>query len=98
MVAANSSDPTVYNPKIFDIANGVSGATVVNTFKDGVAALKAGKSIRYVGAAGENNFNQWNNSQQGYNLVTMDKDGNEQVVGQLTEAQTQQIIDAGGNA
>ena len=98
MVAVNSSDPTVYNPKIFDIANGVSGATVVNTFKDGVAALKAGKSIRYVGAAGENQFNQWNNSQQGYNLVTMDKDGNEQVVGQLTEAQTQQIIDAGGNA
>jgi neutral amino acid transport system substrate-binding protein len=98
MVAANSADPTVYNPKIIDIANGVSGATVVSTFKDGVAALKAGKSIRYVGAAGENNFNQWNNSQQGYNLVTMDKDTNEVVVGQLTEAQTQQIIDAGGSA
>lgn len=98
MVAANSSDPTVYNPKIIDIANGVPGATVVATFKDGVAALKAGKSIRYVGAAGENNFNQWNNSQQGYNLVTMDTSGNEQVLGQLTEAQTQQIIDAGGGA
>jgi len=98
MVAANSSDPTVYNPKIIEIANGVSGATVVSTFKDGVAALKAGKSIRYVGAAGENNFNQWNNSQQGYNLVTMDKDGNEVVIGELTQSQTQQIIDAGGNA
>jgi len=96
MVAANSADPTVYNPKIIDIANGVSGAVVVNTFKDGVAALKAGKAIRFVGAAGENNFNQYNNSQQGYNLVTMDKDGNEVVIGQLTEAQTQQIIDAGG--
>lgn len=98
MVAANSADPTVYNPKIIDIANGVSGATVVSTFKDGVAALKAGKSIRYVGAAGENNFNQYNNSQQGYNLVTMDKDGNEVVNGQLSEAQTQKIIDAGGGA
>jgi ABC-type branched-subunit amino acid transport system substrate-binding protein len=98
MVAANSADPTVYNPKIIDIANGVSGAVVVNTYKDGVAALKAGKSIRYVGAAGENNFNQYNNSQQGYNLVTMDKDGNEVVIGSLTEAQTQQVIDAGGGA
>ena len=98
MVAANSSDPTVYNPKIIDIANGVSGATVVSTFKDGVAALKAGKSIRYVGAAGENNFDQYNNSQQGYNLVTMDKDGNEVVIGSLTQTQTQQIIDAGGGA
>ena len=98
MVAANSADRTVYNPKIIDIANGVSGATVVGTFKDGVAALKAGKAIRYVGAAGENNFNQYNNSQQGYNLVTMDKDGNEVVLGQLSEAQTQKIIDAGGGA
>jgi ABC-type branched-subunit amino acid transport system substrate-binding protein len=98
MVAAKSADPTVYNSKIFDIANGVAGATVVNTFKDGVTALNAGKSIRYVGAAGENNFNQWNNSQQGYNLVTMDKDGNEVVIGQLSQAQTQQVIDAGGSA
>jgi branched-chain amino acid transport system substrate-binding protein len=98
MVSANSSDPTVYNAKIFDIANGVAGATVVSTFKEGVDALKAGKSIRYVGAAGENNFNQYNNSQQGYNLVTMDKDSNEVTIGQLTQAQTQQIIDAGGNA
>ena len=71
---------------------------MVNTFKDGVAALKDGKAIRYVGAAGENNFNQYNNSQQGYNLVTMDKDGNETVIGTLSEAQTQQIIDAGGGA
>ena len=98
MVAANSADPTVYDQKIFDIANGVTGATVVNTFKAGVAALQAGKAIRYVGAAGENNFNQWNNSQQGYNLVTMDKDANETVLGSLTQAQTQQVIDAGGNA
>jgi hypothetical protein len=98
MVAANSADRTAYNPKIIDIANGVPGAVVVSTFKDGVAQLKAGKSIRYVGAAGENNFNQWNNSQQGYNLVTMDKDGNEVVLGSLSEAQTQQIIDAGGGA
>ena len=98
MVAANSSDPTVYNPKIFDLANGVSGATVVSSFKDGADQLKAGKSIRYVGAAGENHFNQYNNSQQGYILVTYDKDGNEVTIGQLTQAQTQQMIDAGGGA
>jgi ABC-type branched-subunit amino acid transport system substrate-binding protein len=98
MVAANSSKPADYNPKIFDIANGVTGATVVGTFKEGVDALKSGKSIRYVGAAGENNFNQYNNSQQGYLIVSMDKDGNETTLGELTQAQTQQIIDAGGNA
>ena len=96
MFATNSADPTVYNPKIKDIANGTSGATVVNTYKDGVAALKAGKSIRFVGAGGENNFNQYNNSQSGYILVNYDAQGNEVKVGQLTPEQTTTIATAGG--
>jgi branched-chain amino acid transport system substrate-binding protein len=96
MVATNSADPTVYNPKILDIANGTSGATVVNTYKDGVAALKLGKSIRFVGAGGENNFDQYNNSQSGYVLVTYDNQGNEIKVAQLTPAQTATISAAGG--
>ncbi len=97
MVATNSADPTVYNPKIIEIANGTSGATVVNTYKDGVAQLKAGKSIRFVGAGGENNFDQYNNSQSGYILVTMDKDGGEVVLGKLTPQQTATVITAGGS-
>lgn len=96
MVAKNSTDPTVYNPEIINIANGVSGATIVNTYADGLAALKAGKTIRFEGAAGENNFNQYNNSQSGYILVGYDASGGEVKLGQLTQAQTQQIIDAGG--
>jgi branched-chain amino acid transport system substrate-binding protein len=97
MVATNSSDRTVYNPKIIDIANGTTGATVVNTYKDGVAALKAGKSIRFEGAGGQNNFNEWNNSQSGYILVGYDKDGGEVTLGSLTPDQTSQIIAAGGS-
>jgi branched-chain amino acid transport system substrate-binding protein len=96
MVATNSSDPTVYNPKIKEIANGVSGATVVNTYKDGVAALKAGKSIRFVGAGGENNFDQYNNSQSGYIFVNYDNQGNEVKIGEMTPQQTQTISAAGG--
>ena len=96
MISANSQDRTVYNPKIKEIANGVSGATVVSTYKEGVDALKAGKAIRFVGAGGETNFNQYNNSQQGYLLVNVDKDGNEVTIGHLTQQQTQQVIDAGG--
>ena len=96
MVATNSSDPKVYNPKIKDIANGVSGATEVNTYKDGVAALKAGKSIKFVGAGGANSFDQYNNSQSGYILVQYDAQGNEVQVGQLTPEQTKTISDAGG--
>ena len=96
MIATNSSDPKVYNPKIKEIANGVSGAQVVTTYKDGVAALHAGKSIRFVGAGGENFFDQYNNSQSGYILVKYDAQGQEIKVAQLTPEQTKAISDAGG--
>ena len=96
MVATNSKDPTVYNPKIKQIANGVSGATVVNTYKQGLDALHAGKSIRYVGAGGQNNFDQYNNSQSGYILVQYDAQGNEVQVAALTPQQTKALSDAGG--
>src|SRR5260370_11561326 len=72
MTATNSADPTVYNPKIKDIANGTSGATVVGTYKDGVAAIKAGKTIQFVGAGGVNTLDAFNNSGSGYNLGTSD--------------------------
>jgi branched-chain amino acid transport system substrate-binding protein len=96
MVATNSKDPTVYNPMIKQIANGVAGATVVNTYKDGIAALKAGKSIRFVGAGGENTFDQYNNSVSGYIWVAYDAQGNEVKVGQMTPDQTATIAAAGG--
>jgi len=96
MVAANSAKATDYNPKIRAIANGASGATVVNTYKDGVAALKAGKSVRFVGAGGENNFDQYNNSQSGYIWVNYNAQGDEVKIGQMTPAQTEQISAAGG--
>ncbi len=96
MTATNSADPAVYNPKIKEIANGTSGATVVNTYKDGVAAIKAGKSIQFVGAGGQNSFDQYNNSVAGYIWVTYDNQGNEVKVGQMTPQQTETIATAGG--
>ena len=96
MVATNSADPTVYNAKIKDIANGTSGATVVNTYKDGIAALKAGKSIQFIGAGGVNKFDQYNNSVAGYILVKYDAQGNEVKVIGLTPDQTSTIAAAGG--
>ena len=96
MVATNSSDPKVYNPKIKDIANGVSGAMDVHTYKEGLDALHAGKSIHYVGAAGANVFDQYNNSQSGYVLVKYDAQGGEVSVATLTPEQTKTLSDAGG--
>lgn len=96
MVATNSDDPKVYNPKIKEIANGVSGATEVHTYKEGLDALHAGKSIRYIGAGGQNNFDQYNNSQSGYILVKYDASGGEVQVASLTPEQTKALSDAGG--
>jgi neutral amino acid transport system substrate-binding protein len=96
MIATNSKDPSVYNPKIKEIANGVSGATEVHTYKEGVDALHAGKSIRFVGAGGANTFDQYNNSQSGYILVQYDASGGEVQVAQLTPDQTKTISQAGG--
>src|SRR6202790_111525 len=62
MDATQSTDPTVYNPKVKDIGNGVSGAVDVHTYKDAVAALASGKSVHWVGAGGLTQYNQYNNS------------------------------------
>jgi neutral amino acid transport system substrate-binding protein len=96
MDETKSLDPTVYNPKIKDVGNGVTGATTVNTYAAGVAAIAAGQSVRWVGAGGLTNYNQYNNSQQGYILVKYDATGNEVTIGTLTQAQTAAIIAAGG--
>jgi ABC-type branched-subunit amino acid transport system substrate-binding protein len=96
MDETQSIDPTVYNPKIKDVGNGVSGATTVNTYKDGVAAINSGKSVVWVGAGGATHYDQYNNSQQGYIIVKYDASGNEVTISKLTEQQTAAIIAAGG--
>ena len=96
MDLAKSKDPTVYNPKIIDIGNGTSGATEFHTYKEAQDAVNAGKAVRWVGAGGPTNFNQYNNSQQGYILVKYDASGGEVQYGTLSQQQTDQVIKAGG--
>jgi ABC-type branched-subunit amino acid transport system substrate-binding protein len=96
MDVTKSKDPTVYNPKIIDIGNGTSGATEVHTYKEAQDAVNAGKAVRWVGAGGQTNFNQWNNSQQGYILVKYDASGGEVTWDTLSQQQTDQVIKAGG--
>ena len=81
---------------IKDVGNGVSGAVTVNTYAAGVAAIKKGQKVSWVGAGGPTNYNQYNNSQQGYILVRYDASGNEVTIGSLSQAQTATIIAAGG--
>jgi ABC-type branched-subunit amino acid transport system substrate-binding protein len=66
MDAAKSVDPSVYTAYIPKVTAPGAGAVMVSTYQQGVAALKAGKSIDYVGAAGAMAFNQNNTSNRPY--------------------------------
>lgn len=62
MQAAHSTNPAVADKWITKVTEPGAGKTAVYSFKQGVAALKAGKQIQYVGAAGPIKFDQWHNS------------------------------------
>jgi branched-chain amino acid transport system substrate-binding protein len=84
MIEAKSTDATVFRPFVEKIGNGVPGATVVTSFADGVAALKAGKTIRYIGPGGPTNFDSFHDSTGLFEVDTYDATGQVKVVGQLT--------------
>lgn len=87
MIAAKSTDPKVYRPFIETIGNGTPGATVVNSFADGAAALKAGRSIRYIGPGGPTNFDSFHDSTGLFEVDSYDPTGQVKVVGHLTPDQ-----------
>jgi len=77
----------VYGPDIIKIGNGVPGATVVHSFAQGAAALKAGKSIRYEGPGGPTNFDNYHDSTGIFQVDTYSPSGAVNVVGNLTATQ-----------
>jgi branched-chain amino acid transport system substrate-binding protein len=62
MQASHSSDPAVADSWIPKVTQPGSGKTVVYSYAEGVSALKAGKQIQYLGAAGAIKFDHWHNS------------------------------------
>jgi branched-chain amino acid transport system substrate-binding protein len=66
MDMAKSVDPASFVADIPKVTAPSAGATVVSTYAEGVAALKAGKTIQYVGAAGPMVFNQYGTANRPY--------------------------------
>jgi branched-chain amino acid transport system substrate-binding protein len=62
MDASHSTDPTVADKWIEKVTSAGPGKMVVYSYSQGAAALKAGKRIQYVGAAGPIKFDAWHNS------------------------------------
>ncbi len=86
MTEAHSTNPTVFNQHILSVTAPGPGKTVVYSYRAGVAALKAGKKIQYVGAGGPTIFNRWHNATGEYGVYQY-VNGKLKLVGTITAAQ-----------
>jgi ABC-type branched-subunit amino acid transport system substrate-binding protein len=84
--AAKSTSPAVYNAYVPAVTTASPGAVVVHSYADGVAALKAGKKIDYVGATGIIVWDHWHNSTGQFEVQGYEPNGSTPEVGLITAA------------
>jgi hypothetical protein len=87
MLASHSTSPSVFKPFIEKIGDGVPGATVVYSFAQGAAALKAGKQIRYEGPGGPTSFDAYHDSTGIFQVDDYTSNGTVKVVANLPTSQ-----------
>jgi branched-chain amino acid transport system substrate-binding protein len=85
--AAKTTNPAVYNNYIEAVTTASSTAETVNSYAEGLAALKAGKKIDYVGATGIIAWNQYHNSTGGFEVTGYQPNGNTPLVGTISADQ-----------
>jgi len=91
MIAAGSTDVAKWKPYLTSIGDGVPGAVTVNSFAQGVAELKAGKKIRYVGPGGPTSFDSFHDSPGIFQVDTYTAAGVVNVSGNITAAQLRAV-------
>lgn len=72
MTEAKSTDPTVYNRFITKVTAGAPGAVQVTSYAQGRKELKAGQTIKYVGAGGTLAFNQYHSAERAFSFDAYD--------------------------
>jgi hypothetical protein len=87
MIQCKSTASTGFAPCIEKIGDGAPGATVVNSFAQGAAALKAGKAIRYEGPGGATSFDAYHDSTGIFQVDTYSAQGQVNVVANIPTAQ-----------
>jgi ABC-type branched-subunit amino acid transport system substrate-binding protein len=92
MIMAGTTVGSYYNKYIVDVVAPKSGATVVNNFADGAAALKAGKTIQYVGVLGAAVFDKSHNSGGQFAADKFAADGSAAQVGVMDGAQVLKLL------
>src|SRR5216683_5654188 len=91
MVAAHSTDVAKWKPWIAKIGDGVPGAVVVNSYAQGLAALKAGKQIRYIGPGGPTSFDPYHDSPGIFQIDTYSPTGAVLVAGSISADQLRAV-------
>ncbi len=92
MQEAHSSSGATYNADIAKIASGNPGATVVDSYAAGLAALKAGKQIHYEGVGGAIHFNATHNSPGNFAASGFQANGNPVVLGVIPGTTVQKLL------
>jgi len=87
MIESKSTTGSAFKADIEKIGDGVPGATVVNSFAQGAAALKAGKQIRYVGPGGPTSFDAYHDSTGLFQVDRYSANGSVKVAANLSSAQ-----------
>jgi uncharacterized protein YdaL len=86
MDAAKSVEPSAYVKDIRKVSAGGGGTTVVKTYAQAVAALKAGKTIEFVGASGAMPFNPYNTADRPYAVWSFNSATSGWTMGQILPA------------
>ena len=90
--AAKSTSPSVWNKFIPAVTTASPGAVVVHSYADGIAALKAGKTIDYVGATGIIAWDQYHNSTGGFEVAAYQPNGSFNLVDSISAADLVPLI------
>ena len=90
--AAKSTSPSVWNKFIPAVTTASPHAMTVHSYADGIAALKAGKTIDYVGATGIIVWNKYHNSTGGFEVAAYQPNGNLNLVDSISAAQLAPFI------
>jgi ABC-type branched-subunit amino acid transport system substrate-binding protein len=91
MLKAHSIQPSVYNSAVMAITQPGPGKVPVYSFAQGKALLSKGKSIRYIGAGGMIDFNQWHNNSQPFSAVGYTTSGSSRIAGIVRASQVAQL-------
>ena len=91
MIESKSTSGTIYKADITKIGNGAPGATVVNSFAQGAAALKQGKQIRYVGPGGPTSFDAYHDSTGIFQVDRYTTNGTVKVTANISASQLRAV-------